>query len=67
MSEDSKTWWDKTKAWANRNPTLAGAAAGFAAGSVVPGVGNVVGAVGGAVVGHMAGRDKKVEDDKNSE
>lgn len=54
--------WERTKAWAKRNPTIAGAATGFAAGSVVPGVGNVVGAIGGAFVGHIAGKDYEKKD-----
>ncbi|MGA7452899.1 MAG: hypothetical protein WBW73_17020 [Rhodoplanes sp.] len=61
MSDESasaRSWWDKTKAWAKRNPTLSGAAAGAAAGSIIPGLGTVVGTVGGAVIGHLAGRDR---------
>lgn len=54
----ARSWWDKTKAWAKRNPTLSGAAAGAAVGSIIPGLGTVVGTVGGAVIGHLAGRDR---------
>ena len=54
----ARSWWDKTKAWAKRNPTLSGAAAGAAAGSIIPGLGTVVGTIGGAVIGHLAGRDR---------
>ena len=52
------SWWDKTKAWAKRNPTLSGAAAGAAAGTIIPGLGTIIGTVGGAVIGHLAGRDR---------
>jgi hypothetical protein len=67
MPEDEPTekgWWEKTKDWAKRNPTLTGAAAGFGAGTVIPGVGNVIGAIGGAVIGHYAGKDGKKEGDE---
>lgn len=55
---DEKTTWEKTKTWAKRNPTAAGAITGFGAGSVVPGLGSVAGLVAGGVVGFLMGQEQ---------
>ncbi len=54
---DEKTTWEKTKDWAKRHPTAAGAITGFGAGSVVPGLGSVAGLVAGGVVGFLMGQE----------
>ena len=51
--------WENTKAWANKNRTIAGALIGGAAGTVVPGAGTVIGAVVGAVVGFASTKEQK--------
>jgi len=62
------SFWDDTKNWVKRNPTLAGAAAGAATGTaVVPVVGTVGGAVAGAVIGHFAGKDQAPPEDVDME
>lgn len=61
----NKTTWDKTKDWAKRNPTVAGAITGFGAGSVLPGLGSVAGVVAGGVVGFLVGQEQDRRDIKN--
>jgi len=61
-----RTTWDKTKDWAKRNPTVAGAITGFGAGSVLPGLGSVAGLVAGGVVGFLVGQEQDRRETKTA-
>ena len=62
-----KTTWEKTKDWAKRNPTVAGAITGFGAGVVVPGLGSVAGLVTGGVIGFLVGQEQDRRETKNKQ
>jgi len=62
-----KTTWEKTKDWAKRNPTVAGAITGFGAGVVVPGLGSVAGLVAGGVIGFLVGQEQDRRETKNKQ
>jgi Glycine zipper len=53
--------WDRTKAWANQNRTIAGTLVGGAAGTIIPGLGTLIGAIVGAGVGFASTKEKKQE------
>jgi len=62
-----KTTWEKTKDWAKRNPTVAGAITGLGAGAVLPGFGSVTGLVAGGVVGFLVGQEQDRREIKNAQ
>ena len=62
-----KTTWEKTKDWAKRSPTVAGAITGFGAGVVVPGLGSVAGLVAGGVIGFLVGQEQDRRETKNKQ
>lgn len=64
---DEKTTWEKTKDWAKRNPTAAGAITGFGAGSALPGLGSVAGLVAGGVVGFLVGQEQDRRETKTAQ
>ena len=61
MSDETKPvgLWERTKAWADENRTIAGALVGGAAGTIVPGLGTVIGAVVGAGIGFASSKEKQ--------
>ena len=63
MSDETKLvgLWERTKAWADKNRTIAGALVGGAAGTIVPGLGTAIGAILGAGVGFASSKEKKEE------
>ena len=63
MSDETKLvgLWERTKAWADENRTIAGALVGGAAGTIVPGLGTAIGAILGAGVGFASSKEKKEE------
>jgi hypothetical protein len=63
MSDETKPvgLWERTKAWADENRTIAGALVGGAAGTIVPGLGTAIGAILGAGVGFASSKEKKEE------
>ena len=65
MAEE--TTWEKTKDWAKRNPTVAGAITGFGAGVVLPGLGSVAGLVAGGVIGFLVGQEQDRRETKNKQ
>ena len=62
-----KTTWERTKDWAKRNPTVAGAITGFGAGAVLPGLGSVAGLVAGGVIGFLVGQEQDRREAKNAQ
>ena len=52
-------FWERTKAWADKNRTFSGALIGGAAGTIVPGLGTLIGAIVGAGVGFASSKEKE--------
>ena len=63
MSDETKPvgLLERTKGWADKNRTIAGALVGGAAGTIVPGLGTAIGAIVGAGVGFASSKEKKEE------